>query len=139
LFRWAASIIQARDAAQPTIAQSLQPFAIGQDEVEMTAYVIREGLVREGQYGGKQESVDVKTERLQAGERVLDAAAGVRLTIYSKQTEEDEARDTGDESRCAFIAMGSACASSPSCACRGITEIPARPSWPAISHRRESA
>ena len=90
--------LQARDTAQPTIAQSLQPFATGQDEVEVTAYVIREGLVRDGQYGGKQESVDVKTERLQAGERVLDAAAGIRLTIYSKQTEEDEARDTGDES-----------------------------------------
>ena len=80
------------------LRESLQPFATGQDEVEVTAYVIREGLVRDGQYGGKQESVDVKTERLQAGERVLDAAAGVRLTIYSKQTEEDEARDTGDES-----------------------------------------
>jgi Domain of unknown function (DUF4131) len=90
--------LQARDAAQPAIAQNLQPFATGQDEVEVTAYVIREGLVRDGRYGGKQESVDVKTERLQAGERALDAAVGIRLTIYSKQSEEDEAHDAGAES-----------------------------------------
>ena len=90
--------LQARDAAQPTIAQNLQPFATGQDEVEVTAYVIREGLVRDGRYGGKQESVDVKTEQLQLGDRVLDAAVGIRLTIYSKQTEEDDARDAGVES-----------------------------------------
>jgi Domain of unknown function (DUF4131) len=90
--------LQARDAAQPAIAQNLQPFATGQDEVDVTAYVIREGLVREGRYGGKQESVDVTTERLQSGERALYAAPGIRLTIYSKQTEEDEARDNGAES-----------------------------------------
>ena len=90
--------LQARDAAQPAIAQSLQPYATGQDEVQVTAYVIREGLVREGRYGGKQESVDVKTERLQMVERAFDAAVGIRLTIYSKQAEEDEARDAGAES-----------------------------------------
>jgi competence protein ComEC len=90
--------LQARDAAQPAIAENLQPFAAGQDEVQLTAYIIREGLVREGRYGGKQESVDVRTERLQAGDRVLDAAVGIRLTIYSKQSEEDEARESGAES-----------------------------------------
>ena len=89
---------QARDAAQPTIAQNPQPFATGQDEAEVTAYVIREGLVREGRYGGKQESVDVKTEWIQQGEYLLNAAVGVRLTIYSKQSEEEEARDNGSES-----------------------------------------
>jgi competence protein ComEC len=91
--------LQARDAAQPAIAQNLQPFATGQDEVEVIAYVIREGLVREGRYGGKQESVDVRTERLQLGERTLEAAFGIRLTIYSRQVEEDEARrDNGNGS-----------------------------------------
>jgi len=90
--------LQARDAAQPTIAQNLQPFATGQEEVEVTAYVIREGLVRDGRYGGKQESVDVETEDLREGERTLDAAVGIRLTIYSKQMEEDEAHDAGVES-----------------------------------------
>jgi len=90
--------LQARDAAQPTIAQSLQPFASGQDEVEVTGHVIREGLTRDGRYGGKQESVDLETERLQRGSWTFDGGVGVRLTIYSKQTEEDEARDSGTES-----------------------------------------
>jgi competence protein ComEC len=61
----------------------------------VTAYVIREGLVRNSPYGGKQESVDVTAERLQLGDRVLNAAVGIRLTVYSKQTEEDEAREEG--------------------------------------------
>jgi competence protein ComEC len=86
---------QARDAAAPTIAENLQPFANGDDPVDVTAYVIREGLVRDSPYGGKQESVDVTAERLQLGDRVLKAAAGIRLTIYSKQAEEDEASEEG--------------------------------------------
>jgi competence protein ComEC len=90
--------LQARDAAQPSISQSLQPFATGHNEVDVTGYVIREGLVRDGRYGGKQESVDVKTDRLQEGDRSLDVAVGIRLTIYSKQTEEDEASESGGES-----------------------------------------
>ena len=90
--------LQARDAAQPTVAQILQPFATGQNEVEVIGSVIREGIVRDGRYGGKQESVDVQTERLQQGARVLNEAVGVRLTIFSKQADEDEARDDGNES-----------------------------------------
>ena len=90
--------LQARDAAEPSIAENLQPFAGGQDEVGVTAYVIREGLVRDGSYGGKQESVDVKIERLQFDEHVLNTAVGIRLTIYSKQSEEDDAREAGAES-----------------------------------------
>jgi Domain of unknown function (DUF4131) len=90
--------LQARDAAQPVITQALQPFATGQNQVEVTGYVIREGLVRDGHYGGKQESVDVRTERLQQGDRSLDVAVGIRLTLYSKQTEEDDARELGADS-----------------------------------------
>ncbi len=59
---------------------------------------IREGLVRDSRYGGRQESVDVRTERLQQGDRVLDAPIGIRLTVYSKETEEEEAREGGAES-----------------------------------------
>jgi predicted membrane metal-binding protein len=72
----------------------------------VSAYVIREGLVRDGFYGGKQESVDVKTERLQLDERVLETAVGIRLTIYSKQSEEDDARDAGAESPLRVYAYG---------------------------------
>ena len=90
--------LQARDAAQPSITQILQPFATGQDEVQVTGYVVREGLLREGRYGGRQESVDVTAERIEQGDRVLDAEVGIRLTIYSKQAEEEDAREAGAES-----------------------------------------
>ncbi len=98
--------LQARDAAQPSITQVLQPFATGQDEVEVTGYVIREGLVRDGRYGGRQESVDVMAERIQQSGRVLDAAIGIRLTIYSRHAEEEEARDAGAESPLRVYAYG---------------------------------
>ncbi len=90
--------LQVRDAAQPAVAENLQPFATGQDAVDVTAHVLREGLVRDSPYGGKQESVDIETEQLRVGNRVSTAAVGVRLTIYSKQSEEDEARAAGDAS-----------------------------------------
>jgi competence protein ComEC len=89
--------LQARDAANPGLALNLQPFANGEDEVQVTAHVMREGLVRDGLYGGKQESVDVMTERIQREDRTLNAALGIRLTIYSKQAEEEAARETGAE------------------------------------------
>jgi competence protein ComEC len=87
--------LQTRDAAQPSLAANLQPFATGQDAVDVTAYVIREGLVRDSPYRGRQESVDVKTEQLRLGDRVLNETVGIRLTIYSKQSEEGDARDAG--------------------------------------------
>jgi competence protein ComEC len=90
--------LQARDAAAPTIAENLQPFATGDEQVDVTAYVIREGLLRDSPYGGKQESVDVMAQQLQLGDRVLQAAVGIRLTIFSKSTEEEEAREEGTDS-----------------------------------------
>ena len=64
----------------------------------LSAHVIREGLIRDSPYGGKQESVDVESEQLRLGDSQISTAVGIRLTIYSKQTEEDEARDAGGES-----------------------------------------
>ena len=90
--------LQSRDAAQTTVAQNLQPFATGQDEVDLTAHVIREGLVRDGAYGGKQESVDVESEQLRLNSRQMSTPVGIRLTIYSKESEEEEARADGAES-----------------------------------------
>ncbi len=90
--------LQARDAGQVAVAANLQPFATGDNAADVTGYVIREGLLRDSPYGGKQESVDLETEQLRLDNQVLNTALGIRLTIYSKQTEEDEARDTGGES-----------------------------------------
>ena len=90
--------LQARDAAQPTVIADLQPFATGEDEVEVTAHVVREGIVRDSPYGGNQESVDVAGEELRLGGRVFSEPLGIRLTVYSKKSEEEEARTAATES-----------------------------------------
>jgi len=90
--------LQARDAAQPTVVDNLQPVATGDTEVDVVGHVIREGLVRDSAYGGKQESVDIETEQLRLDNHPLSIAVGLRLTIYSKQSEEEDARDSGAES-----------------------------------------
>ena len=90
--------LQARDAGQPTVNANLQPFTTGDNDIDVTAYVIREGVLRDSPYGGKQESVDLETEQLQLGDQVLNTAIGIRLTVYSKQADEVEARDLGAES-----------------------------------------
>ena len=98
LFPLGGFYLQARDAAQPALTDNLQPFATGEGGIEVTAHVIREGLVRDSPYGGKQESVDVQTEEIRVGGRVLTAPVGIRLSVYSKASEEEEARDAGGES-----------------------------------------
>ncbi len=90
--------LQARDAAAPTIAENLQPFANGDDPVDVTAHVIREGLVRDSPYGGKQESVDVKTEQLRLGDRVLNSRRRHSPHDLQQTSEEEEAREEGAES-----------------------------------------
>jgi competence protein ComEC len=89
--------LQMFDAAQTT-PPNLEAFATGEGTVDVTAYVVREGIVRDSPYGGKQESVDVEAEQLSAGEHALSAPVGIRLTIFSKRAEEEEARDSGAES-----------------------------------------
>jgi competence protein ComEC len=90
--------LQGWDAAQVTVAENLQPFATGENSVDVVAHVIREGLIRDSPYGGKQESVDVESEQLRLDDGQISTPVGIRLTIYSKQTEEDEARDAAVES-----------------------------------------
>ena len=89
--------LQVYDAAQTT-PPNLEAFATGEGKVEVTVHVTREGIVRDSPYGGKQESVDVETEELATGDHHLSAPVGIRLTIFSKRTDEDEARDSGADS-----------------------------------------
>ncbi len=90
--------LQARDAAQPAIVENLQAFGTGEDEVDISAHVIREGLIRDSPYGGKQESVDIEAEEMRLGDYVLVEPVGIRLSIYSKQSEEEFAGENGGES-----------------------------------------
>jgi competence protein ComEC len=90
--------LQARDAAQSAVVEDLQPFGTGDDGIDVTAHVIREGLIRDSPYGGQQESVDVVADQMRLDERVLTEPVGIRLTIYSKSSEEELARESGAES-----------------------------------------
>lgn len=98
--------LQACDAAQPAIVGDLQPFGAGRDGIDVTAHVVREGLIRDSPYGGKQESVDVETEELRLGDQVLRQPAGIRLSIYSKRSEEEQAGENGGESPLRVYAYG---------------------------------
>jgi len=89
--------LQVTDASQVT-PPNLEAFATGEGAVDVTAHVMREGIVRDSPFGGKQESVDVETERLASGDCRSSASVGVRLTIYSQRSEEEDARDSGIES-----------------------------------------
>ena len=88
--------LQGTDAAQ-VAPPNLQAFATGEGSVEVTAHVMREGIVRDSPFGGKQESVDVETEQLDSGDHQSSSNVGIRLTIYTQRAEEEEARDSGAE------------------------------------------
>jgi competence protein ComEC len=90
--------LQARDAAQSTVAKDLQPFGTGEKGVDVTAHVLREGLIRDSPYGGKQESVDVESEKMQIGDHTLQEPVGIRLTIYTKRSEEEDTGESDGES-----------------------------------------
>jgi competence protein ComEC len=97
LFAAGAFYLQAFDAAQRT-PPDLQAFATGEGDVIVTGHVIREGLVRDSPYGGKQESVDLEAEELATADRTSNAHVGVRLTIYSRESDEAAAEQSSGES-----------------------------------------
>lgn len=97
VFSAGAFYLQAFDAAQKT-APDLQAFATGEGEVMVTGHVIREGLIRDSPYGGKQESVDLESEELATFDRTSTAHVGIRLTIYSRESDEAAAEQSGGES-----------------------------------------
>jgi competence protein ComEC len=97
--------LQVFDAAQTTLP-NLEAFSAGETSIDVTAHVVREGIVRDSPYGGKQESVDVETEELVSGDHQLAAPVGVRLTIFSKRADEQEAASSGAESALPVFTYG---------------------------------
>ncbi len=97
--------LQVTDAAQVT-PPNLAAFATGEGAVEVTAHVMREGIVRDSPFGGKQESVDVETEELVSGDHHSSTTVGIRLTIYTQRSEEEDARDAGTESALPMYTYG---------------------------------
>jgi hypothetical protein len=127
--------LQVTDAAQVT-PPVLSAFATGEGTVDITAHVMREGIVRDSPFGGKQESVDVETEQLATGDHELSAPIGLRLTIFSKRSEEDEARDSGAEPPLPVYTYGERLRFPRSCERRETTATPAHSIWWDIWHRR---
>jgi competence protein ComEC len=97
--------LQSYDASQAT-PPNLEAFSTGEGTVDITAHVTREGIVRDSPYGGKQESVDVEAEELVIGDQRLPAPVGIRLTIFSKQQDEEAAANSGGESPLAVYTYG---------------------------------
>jgi competence protein ComEC len=97
--------LQAFDAAQKT-PPDLQAFVTGEGEVIVTGHVIREGLLRDSPYGGKQESVDLEVEELATADHASNAHVGVRLTIYSRESDEAAAEQSGSESALSAFTYG---------------------------------
>ena len=60
--------LQARMPRSRRSRKTSSPSPLARTEVDVTAHVIREGLIRDSPYGGKQESVDVESEQLQLGD-----------------------------------------------------------------------
>ena len=96
--------------------------------------------MRDSPFGGKQESVDVEAEELAAGEHRLAAPVGIRLTIYSKRADEEEAQASGSGVATGeFTPMASDCTSWRSCVRRATMAILERWIWSDILRRREFA
>jgi competence protein ComEC len=89
--------LQVFDAAQTT-PPNLEGFSNGEGTAVVTAHIVREGIVRDSPYGAKQESVDVEAEELIRGDQQLATPVGIRLTVFSKRADEEEAVGSGAES-----------------------------------------
>jgi hypothetical protein len=63
-------------------------------EVLVTAHVIREGEIREAGYEGVRETVDLETEKIASSHATRQVSAGLRLSIYSGQTQQVPAEET---------------------------------------------
>lgn len=63
-------------------------------QVTITAHVTRDGVFRPGAFGGQRQQVDVETEEISDPEGSLALAAGLRLSVYTpRSAEEDEEGD----------------------------------------------
>ena len=89
--------LQSYDAAQTT-QPDLHPFSTGEGEVIVSGHVIREGLIRDSPYGGKQESVDLEADELATADQTSNARTGIRLTIFSRESDEAAVQQSGAES-----------------------------------------
>lgn len=63
-------------------------------EVLVTAHVVREGEIREAGYGGLRETLDLETEEIASDQGTHRVSAGLRLSIYSDETQHASTDET---------------------------------------------
>ncbi len=85
LFAVGALSIQLRNGRPPQ-DDELLAFATG-EEVVVTAHVIHGGETRTAGFGGLRQSIDVETEEVSSEEMTQKGHGGMRVSIYSKETE----------------------------------------------------
>ena len=59
----------------------------------VTAHVTRQGEIRSAEFGGWRESIDLETEEVGAGESARAIRTGLRLGIYSKESDPEYEED----------------------------------------------
>lgn len=73
--------------------RSVLALADGQ-EVNVTAHVLKDGLLRPAGFGGVRQVVDLETEELSVGDYNVPMRAGLRMSFYSKQPESESTAST---------------------------------------------
>ena len=87
LFAVGALSIQLRNGRPPQ-DDELLAFATG-EEVVVTAHVIHGGETRPAGFGGLRQWIDVETEEITIEEQRQKARGGIRVSIYSKEPEQE--------------------------------------------------
>jgi Domain of unknown function (DUF4131)/Competence protein len=85
LFFVGALEIQLRTSA-PLAGREFLHFADGRETI-IPAHVTHEGEIRAGSYGGSRQSIDVETEQVWDGDAGSTIHAGLRLGVYSKESD----------------------------------------------------
>jgi competence protein ComEC len=73
-------------SSMPLRGGEILAFADGRETL-VTAHVTKEGEIRAGSYGGSRQSIDIETEEIRDGGIVRPIQAGLRLGVYSKESD----------------------------------------------------
>ena len=68
---------------QPTVLPDVALFT--EDDVLVTAHVVRAGNFRDGGFGGIRQTLDVVTEKISTAGQTINATVGARLSFYGKK------------------------------------------------------
>ena len=81
----------AQFASIPIEVPDVSRFTTG-EEIALSGYVVRDGVMREGSFGGQQQTVDVHVERVDNREASVDFVA--RLSVYTRASKDDKPAPT---------------------------------------------